>query len=274
MGEISIPSSVSSISDKAIEKMYKNFISGKSGSYAEQYAKSKNINFVAKNGNSISSQMIVLDNTQFDYNKKAQKPKITIYYGSTILKEGTDYTCILPDDLINAGNKEITIQGKGKYTGNEKISYTINKISNNFAFKCDDITYGQKPNPVVIKNESEGKVYYYYASSENSNRWSSVPPTEEGTYWVEAYAYGDTNHYSTNKKISFKIKPAPFTLGDVNQDKKVDSQDAVQILKYVAHNITLNSTQLLAADTNKDGKVDSQDAVQILKYVAHNISGF
>ncbi len=81
------------------------------------------------------------------------------------------------------------------------------------------------------------------------------------------------NTYIISYPINF-MTASDYTLGDVNQDKKVDSQDAVEILKYVAHNITLNSTQLKAADTNKDGKVDSQDAVQILKYVAHNISGF
>ncbi len=65
-----------------------------------------------------------------------------------------------------------------------------------------------------------------------------------------------------------------FTLGDVNQDGKIDSKDAVQVLKHVAHNIQLTDIQLLAADTNKDGEVNSKDAVQILKYVAHNISEF
>lgn len=65
-----------------------------------------------------------------------------------------------------------------------------------------------------------------------------------------------------------------YLLGDVDGNGKIDAQDAVMILKYVAHNITLTDKQLLAANTTKDGTVDAQDAVQILKLVAHNISGF
>ncbi len=67
-----------------------------------------------------------------------------------------------------------------------------------------------------------------------------------------------------------------YLLGDVDQNGEIDAQDAVMILKYVAHNIELTDKQLLAANTtkDKDGIVDAQDAVQILKYVAHNITEF
>ncbi len=65
-----------------------------------------------------------------------------------------------------------------------------------------------------------------------------------------------------------------YILGDVDGNGKIDAKDAVMILKHVAHNITLNEKQLLAANTNKDKKVDAGDAVQILKYVAHNITEF
>lgn len=67
-----------------------------------------------------------------------------------------------------------------------------------------------------------------------------------------------------------------YLLGDVNGNGKVDAGDAVMILKYVAHNITLTDKQLLAANTtkDKDGTVDAGDAVQILKYIAKNITEF
>lgn len=67
-----------------------------------------------------------------------------------------------------------------------------------------------------------------------------------------------------------------YLLGDVDGNGEINAQDAVMILKYVAHNIELNEQQLLAANTTKDedGTVDAQDAVQILKLVAHNITEF
>ncbi len=72
------------------------------------------------------------------------------------------------------------------------------------------------------------------------------------------------------------VKEPDYLLGDVDGNGKIDAQDAVMILKYVAHNIELDEKQLLAANTTKDedGTVDATDAVQILKLVAHNISEF
>ena len=73
-----------------------------------------------------------------------------------------------------------------------------------------------------------------------------------------------------------KPEEPEYLLGDVDGNGKIDAGDAVMILKYVAHNITLTDKQLLAANTtkDKDGTVDAGDAVQILKLVAHNITKF
>ena len=64
--------------------------------------------------------------------------------------------------------------------------------------------------------------------------------------------------------------------GDVNADSKVDSKDAVLILKEYATNLTKGSTGINknAADVNSDGSVDSKDAVWVLKYYASTLTGY
>lgn len=57
-----------------------------------------------------------------------------------------------------------------------------------------------------------------------------------------------------------------FDAGDANCDGKVNSDDAVLILKYVV-GFTLDNFDVDYADMNGDGKVNSDDAVEILKYV-------
>ncbi len=55
-------------------------------------------------------------------------------------------------------------------------------------------------------------------------------------------------------------------LGDVNNDKKIDSQDALEILK---EDVKLSHTGTYipeVANVNKDTKTDSQDALEILKH--------
>ncbi len=114
---------------------------------------------------------------------------------------------------------------------------------------------------------------------------SNVTSIGEDALWSGYYNYSDkkisyTKVYTTKNSYAESwakkngVSYVAFSLGDVDGNEKIDAQDAVIILKYVAHNITLNEAQMLAADTNKDGKVNSNDAVQILKYVAHNIEKF
>ena len=60
--------------------------------------------------------------------------------------------------------------------------------------------------------------------------------------------------------------------GDCNGDGKVNSLDALQILKYSVGTLTLNETNAKAAEVNKDEKVNSSDALLILKYSVGNAS--
>ena len=63
-------------------------------------------------------------------------------------------------------------------------------------------------------------------------------------------------------------------IGDVNGDEKINTADAVVVLKYSAEMITLDDRQMIAANTNKDDKVNTADAVLILKYSAGMIVAF
>lgn len=74
------------------------------------------------------------------------------------------------------------------------------------------------------------------------------------------------------------IEDPPYPLGDVNNDKLIDSVDASLVLhEYAAISGGMATTfsdkrQNLAADVNNDGKIDSVDASAILAYYAY-ISG-
>lgn len=65
------------------------------------------------------------------------------------------------------------------------------------------------------------------------------------------------------------------SLGDLNNDGRIDSKDAVIVLKSYAEKLAGNETKddTSAGDVNGDGKVDSKDAVIILKYYASVIAG-
>ena len=65
-----------------------------------------------------------------------------------------------------------------------------------------------------------------------------------------------------------------FELGHVDDNGKVDANDALWVLKCAARMADLTEAQRMAADVNKDSKVDAKDALQILKYAAKIIDHF
>ena len=59
------------------------------------------------------------------YTGKAIKPAVTVKYGKTVLKEGTDYTVSYKNNK-NVGKATVTITGKGNYTGKKTAPFIIN----------------------------------------------------------------------------------------------------------------------------------------------------
>lgn len=86
------------------------------------------------------------------YTAAAQKPAVTVKYGSTKLTKGIDYTIAYAANK-KVGTASITIKGKGLYSGTKVIKFKIVKRS----IKKTKVTIGikpwtgklVKPNPVV-----------------------------------------------------------------------------------------------------------------------------
>ncbi len=68
--------------------------------------------------------------------------------------------------------------------------------------------------------------------------------------------------------------PQVYTLGDVNEDEKVNSKDALEVLKYAVGKTKLTDEQKQAAEVTGDGLIDAKDALNILKYAVNKIGKF
>jgi len=64
----------------------------------------------------------------------------------------------------------------------------------------------------------------------------------------------------------------PFIYGDVDLNGKVQSRDALFVVRHIAKKITLDETQLLAADVDLNGKIQSRDALIIVRYIAKKVT--
>jgi hypothetical protein len=58
------------------------------------------------------------------YTGQAQEPKPVVKDGTTTLTEGTDYSLAYSNN-INAGTATVALKGKGNYTGEQKVFFTI-----------------------------------------------------------------------------------------------------------------------------------------------------
>ena len=70
------------------------------------------------------------------------------------------------------------------------------------------------------------------------------------------------------------VEAPSVMLGDLNGDGKVNTADAVVVLKISAGMVALDEKYQAAGDCNRDGKVNTADAVLILKYAAGMITEF
>lgn len=68
--------------------------------------------------------------------------------------------------------------------------------------------------------------------------------------------------------------PSHIIVGDVNDDKQINTADAVVVLKSAAGMLSLSTSQNTSADVNSDGSVNTADAVLILKFAAGMITSF
>ncbi|MBQ8783517.1 MAG: CHAP domain-containing protein [Clostridia bacterium] len=78
---------------------------------------------------------------------------------------------------------------------------------------------------------------------------------------------GKQTYYSSTKILFYGVPDyeTGITKGDVNSDKKVNSNDALNILEFAVGKRDFTESQIIAGDMNSDGSVDSQDALAVLK---------
>lgn len=93
------------------------------------------------------------------YNGKEQKVTWTAKLGETALTEGTDFEVTYPADVTNAGDKEVTLQFKGKYSGSVTAKYSIAKAKLTVSdVKVQDKTYDGTTKATVTGGKLTGAV--------------------------------------------------------------------------------------------------------------------
>ena len=154
------------------------------------------------------------------YNGMPLTPAVTITdanEGSAkTLTEGEDFD-IISGTCTNAGDYDISIQGRGNYKGERTEVFTIAKAAINPTLVIQDKTYnGEEITYTIENNPGGGQVTMFSWEKENSdNSWSSVSdtPKDAGKYRGTA-VIAETDNYNgaTTYTTEFTISKATPTV--------------------------------------------------------------
>lgn len=82
---------------------------------------------------------------------------------------------------------------------------------------------------------------------------------------AEGYTWGKTTYNGKTGWCALDYAKKAGLLGDVDQNGKIEVNDAILLQKYIGKSVTLSATQKLLADTTGAGKYSTQDVMQIQK---------
>lgn len=151
----------------------------------------------------------------------------------------------------------------------ETISTSKDSVVYDMHFAADDAEI-QPDGAVTVKipvpSGMDGAVCKVYRAETDGSYTDMHAVLQDG------YLVFTTDHFSeyvvTTDNLSEEPTPQPGTLGDVDGNGVVNSADAVMVLRSDAGLITLTAEQAAAADVSGDGIVNASDAVQILRFDA------
>ena len=118
---------------------------------------------------------IVLSNTNFTYNGKVQKPKVTVKYGNKALP-ASNYELTWSKGCLNPGTYKVTARMKGKYTGTLTASFKIKPKGT----VLKKLTPGSKKITVSWKKQSKMITGYQIQYSLKSNFKKAKTVTVKG----------------------------------------------------------------------------------------------
>ena len=135
--------------------------------------------------------------------------------------------------------------------------------------------YGETGKLTVVFEPSECAVPegVRWKSSDNTVAWVE----QDGTIYADmdgtAVITAEIGDYKTSCEVTVKVQEGQM-LGDVDNDGRITSSDALLALQASVGKINLDVGAMTAADVDRDGEITSSDALQILQYSVGKINRF
>lgn len=168
---------------------------------------------------------------------------------------------------VSGGTEKITVQFKDlTYVFNISVLVTLS----DFSFTQTEITLGAGSTHTAKLIYNPSDTYPIPEASWRSSDETIATVDSNGV--ITAVGLGDVNIICTigDLEHSITVHVVDVIIGDVNGDTNIDANDALSVLKRVAH-MNVSEFNEAAADCDNNNSIDANDALWILKKVAHMI---
>lgn len=293
-------------------KMHSNIISLTADSFkgialtlhANNTANSNTAGGIAKNGATINfsdtitsftvnldgSSVVMGDSTNADF-VKLNDTTITV---NPTVKAGA--TAVIGSANNNGTYRTMTFVngGDGTYKVTYNISNTLSINTSSIYLKgtfnnweaTDAFVKTDNSDIVTLTKELPAGSYSFQIHNIGTNVWNgnagtitdtanrlTMDSSSDCTFNATGGTYEFKYEISTKKLSVYYAQPeSKILLGDVNGDSKIDTKDALLVLKYSVHLVELSDQQLEIADVTNDGNVTIKDALKLLKYIVGSIT--
>ncbi len=185
------------------------------------------------------------------------------------------YTTTL--DALKGGTGQIELSSSGGCDIAETASapaHVFNQVTN------EGWNHIKLPLNTFMRNSSDPQ-RVFDPKAVNFFRFYLVNLTESYSYHIDNMYFSVGNSVapkdtpvSTDFVTAAPLKNNGYTYGDINDDNKVGSDDALLTLQYVVNKTALKNKQLAMADVNSDADIGANDALDILKKIVGKITDF
>ena len=159
------------------------------------------------------------DDTMYNGEEQKNKPTVEDTKTGATLKENVDYT-LSYTAAVNAGTVEVTITGKGNYTGTAKTSYEITKRSVTLTSASDSKPYDKTP--LTNKNVTIGG--FGFVKDEGATYNVTGSQTEKGTS-KNIFTY----------ELKSNTKASNYTIEVTYGDLTVTAEDGEVVVVITGH---------------------------------------
>ncbi|MBQ9983817.1 MAG: leucine-rich repeat domain-containing protein [Lachnospiraceae bacterium] len=159
---------------------------------------------------SLENANIILEQTEYTYNKTHHKPATTVSLGDVILTENTDYV-VSYSNHYNAGTATVTIVGIGNYEGEVTTTFTINKAElNAYAYVK---SYKIIENDITEITYVSGEGGQTYSSSDESiamvNDQGTITGMSVGEATITVQIPESENYYAATTTLTIWVTHDP-----------------------------------------------------------------